>query len=156
MATRAYIIRRNTDGSLDCIYNHYDGYPLGVGVMLRDYYQNPDIVNRLINLGDISYLGKTPVDPGNMWGDPTKTSTDGNDTYTKSYASRGDIRPAVHVDADKARTFIESEHPMIAYVYVYDVVTKQWHVHDYTAYDWKQEKNLTDLIKLEAKRRGDA
>ena len=32
MATRAYIIRRNTDGSLDYIYNHYDGYPLGVGM----------------------------------------------------------------------------------------------------------------------------
>lgn len=156
MATRAYIIRRNTDGSLDYIYNHYDGYPLGVGVMLRDHYQDPNTVDQLIALGDISYLGKTPVDPGNLWDDPAKTSTDNNDTYTKSYASRGDIHHAIHVDTDEAQTFIEDEHPMIEYIYVYDVNAKQWHVYDYTAYDWNQKKDLDKLIELETKRHDNA
>jgi hypothetical protein len=58
MATRSYIGVRNTDASVDYIYCHFDGYPEHNGAILREYYSNINRVNELLNLGDLSVLGK--------------------------------------------------------------------------------------------------
>ena len=58
MATRSYIGVRNTDGSVDYIYCHFDGYPEHNGAILREHYSNINRVNELLNLGDLSVLGK--------------------------------------------------------------------------------------------------
>jgi hypothetical protein len=58
MATRSYIGVRNTDASVDYIYCHFDGYPEHNGVILTEYYSNINRVNELLNLGDLSVLGK--------------------------------------------------------------------------------------------------
>jgi hypothetical protein len=58
MATRSYIGVRNTDGSVDYIYCHFDGYPEHNGAILTEYYSNINRVNELLNLGDLSVLGK--------------------------------------------------------------------------------------------------
>mgnify|MGYP003340256502 CR=1 FL=1 len=57
MATRSYIGLRNTDGTVDYIYCHYDGYPRGVGETLTKHYTTYDKVKALIALGDLSALG---------------------------------------------------------------------------------------------------
>jgi hypothetical protein len=58
MATRSYIGVRNTDASVDYIYCHFDGYPEHNGAILTEYYSNINRVNELLNLGDLSVLGK--------------------------------------------------------------------------------------------------
>lgn len=58
MATRSNIGVRNTDGTVDYIYCHFDGYPEGVGKTLIGYYQDMDRVNELMKLGDLSSLGE--------------------------------------------------------------------------------------------------
>ena len=58
MATRSYIGIRNTDASVDYIYCHFDGYPEYNGAILTEHYSNTNRVNELLNLGDLSVLGK--------------------------------------------------------------------------------------------------
>ena len=58
MATRSYIGVRNTDSSVDYIYCHFDGYPEHNGQILAEHYTNPNRVDELLKLGDLSVLGK--------------------------------------------------------------------------------------------------
>jgi hypothetical protein len=58
MATRSYIGIRNTDDSVDYIYCHYDGYPEHNGEILTEHYSNTSRVRSLLELGDLSVLGK--------------------------------------------------------------------------------------------------
>lgn len=58
MATRSYIGERNLDGTVDYIYCHFDGYPEHNGQILAEHYTNPNRVNELLKLGDLSVLGK--------------------------------------------------------------------------------------------------
>lgn len=58
MATRSNIGIVNEDKSITGIYVHFDGYPEHNGKILLNHYNNDDIVNGLINLGDLSILGE--------------------------------------------------------------------------------------------------
>ena len=55
MATRSSIAVKTPEG-IRSIYCHYDGYPSNNGTILNENYTNPAKINRLIGLGDISYL----------------------------------------------------------------------------------------------------
>ena len=59
MATRSNIGIVNEDGSITGIYCHFDGYPEYVGKMLLNHYNNDDIVNDLMNLGNLSILSES-------------------------------------------------------------------------------------------------
>jgi hypothetical protein len=56
MATRSYIGVKNTDGTVDYIYCHFDGYPEHNGKILTENYTSMDKVNALMRLGDLSIL----------------------------------------------------------------------------------------------------
>ena len=58
MSTRSYIGARNTDGTIDYIYCHFDGYPSGVGEILAAHYTAPTKIEALMKLGDLSVLGE--------------------------------------------------------------------------------------------------
>jgi hypothetical protein len=58
MSTRSHIGVRNTNGTVDYIYCHFDGYPEHNGKILTENYQDMDRVNALIKLGDLSSLDK--------------------------------------------------------------------------------------------------
>ena len=58
MATRSNIGIVNLDKSITGIYCHFDGSPEYVGKMLLNHYNNVDIVNGLMNLGDLSILSE--------------------------------------------------------------------------------------------------
>ena len=58
MATRSNIGIVNLDKSITGIYCHWDGYPEYVGKMLLNHYNNDDIVNGLMNLGNLSSLSE--------------------------------------------------------------------------------------------------
>lgn len=51
-------IENPEDGTVFGIYCHYDGYPAGVGRVLTDHYQSETKIRALMDLGDISSLGK--------------------------------------------------------------------------------------------------
>ena len=57
MSTRSAIIEK-TDTGYRGIYVHHDGYREGVGKTLSLYYTNPERVSALVDLGDLSSLGK--------------------------------------------------------------------------------------------------
>jgi hypothetical protein len=74
MATRSFIARYNPDtNDYTTIYCHWDGYPEGVGVTLRDHYTTDAKVKFLLDNGDISSLRDTVVE-----------------TTEESYKNRGD------------------------------------------------------------------
>jgi hypothetical protein len=57
MATRSLIGKLNSDGTVTCIYCHWDGYPSHNGVLLQEYWDTPFKVDQLLALGDLSSLG---------------------------------------------------------------------------------------------------
>lgn len=55
MATRSFIAKKVKGGVIG-VYCHYDGYPTGVGAILKEHYTNSDKVDQLIALGALSYI----------------------------------------------------------------------------------------------------
>ena len=60
MSTRSHIGIENEDGTIDFVYCHFDGYPEGIGAELIN--MNYDEARKLINEGNMSYIGK-PYSP---------------------------------------------------------------------------------------------
>jgi hypothetical protein len=56
MATRGSITLIKSDGTIKSIYHHFDSYPEGLGQILRDHYSTEEKIEKMINLGDCSYL----------------------------------------------------------------------------------------------------
>jgi len=75
MSTSAAIIEKTETGYRG-IYCNFDGYPAGVGKILKEHYQDPVKVSELIDLGEISSLGKR-VDPiaEHSWKNPEQGTT---------------------------------------------------------------------------------
>ena len=57
MATRARIAIENADGTYTSAYQHWDGYPGGLGYKLVEHWENPEMVREAIELGDASSWG---------------------------------------------------------------------------------------------------
>jgi len=57
MSTHSYIGIQNDEGTIHAIYCHYDGYLEGVGADLLRHWSDPEALQKLIDLGDISSLG---------------------------------------------------------------------------------------------------
>ena len=70
MATRSNIGIVNQDGSITGIYCHYDGYPEYVGKILLNHYNDVGIINKLMELGDLSSLGENLYVVGRTWSAP--------------------------------------------------------------------------------------
>jgi hypothetical protein len=58
MGTRSTIALEYADGTVQQVYCHWDGYLAHNGQILLKHYSNPFILRDLIDLGDISSLGK--------------------------------------------------------------------------------------------------
>lgn len=136
MSTRSNIIMQDADGTCRTIYCHNDGHPDGVGRMLAEHYADPEDIRRLIDLGDISWLGETPEDPGDLWErqktildtkpgetpgewlDRVDRETEKLAHYTLSYATRGDTGVKAEEHATLAQA-LGHLCPMAAYVYAW-------------------------------------
>ena len=57
MATRARIGIQNEDGTITASYQHWDGYPGGLGYNLVDYWTDANKVREAIALGNASKWG---------------------------------------------------------------------------------------------------
>jgi hypothetical protein len=58
MGTRSTIALEFADGTVEQVYCHWDGYLAHNGQILLKHYSNPFILRDLIDMGDISSLGK--------------------------------------------------------------------------------------------------
>ena len=58
MATRSTIALEFADGTVEQVYCHWDGYLAHNGQILLKHYSNPFILRDLIDMGDVSSLGK--------------------------------------------------------------------------------------------------
>ena len=58
MATRARIGIQLPDGRIKAAYQHWDGYPGGLGYKLIDHWTNPEKVQKAIELGNASTWGQ--------------------------------------------------------------------------------------------------
>jgi len=56
MATRSTIGMVQEGGTIRSIYCHFDGYPKGVGVTLKNCYNDTITIENLLDLGDLSVL----------------------------------------------------------------------------------------------------
>lgn len=68
MSTRSYIGIENSDGTVDYIYCHWDGYLSNNGQILNDHYQDESKVRQLIVEGDASYI-KPEIGTKHSFGD---------------------------------------------------------------------------------------
>lgn len=118
MSTRSRIGAMNPDGTITSVYCHNDGYVSGVGEILSEHYGNPVDVYRLLTLGDLSVLGRTPLAYDSEESDAiVMNGYDGEPPYEKCisyHAWRGENSPAITVNTlDDYRTLYE------AYNYLY-------------------------------------
>jgi len=58
MGTRSTIALEYADGTVGQVYCHWDGYLEHNGMLLYKHYSNPFILRDLLDLGDISSLGR--------------------------------------------------------------------------------------------------
>lgn len=56
MATRSTIAIEHSDGTVQQVYCHWDGYLDHNGAILRDHWSDPAKLQQLIDLGDLSSL----------------------------------------------------------------------------------------------------
>jgi len=59
MSTRSVIGKKLPDGTYRTIYCHFDGYPEHQEPILKKHYNTEELVDRLLDLGDLSVLGET-------------------------------------------------------------------------------------------------
>lgn len=72
MATRSFIARYNSDtDTYTAIYCHWDGYPTGVGLTLRDHYNDDQKVRMLVDMGGLSSLGDTLMENRSLDDEPS-------------------------------------------------------------------------------------
>ena len=122
MSTPAAIIQKQEDGKYRGIYCNFDGYPSHVGKILTTYYNTPELVNELIDLGDISSLAKkVKPDPG------TNHSFDERQPdVTVAYA-----RDRGETDVDPITTdSLEHFGGVYDYMYMYVYMHNTWHLAD--------------------------
>lgn len=58
MATRSLIGKQTQNGLVRNIYCHWDGYPEHNGYLLMRFYNTPEKVDQLLDLGNLSSLGQ--------------------------------------------------------------------------------------------------
>ena len=124
MSTRSRIGILRADGSIDSIYCHLDGYPEGVGLEIYKNYNNPDKINKLIQLGDISHLEEN-IEP-----DPSKPHKFGYDTEQPNvvvayHRDRGEKLNVLHSKdiLEFNKYCLESDQE---YAYLYEEYNHNW------------------------------
>ena len=108
----------NYAGNFESIYCHWDGYPSGVGKMLKENYSEKQKINALMKLGDISSLDKKLY--------PTSSHSFENPEpdVTVAYGrDRGDdqVSSVMHSSLEELKEYSD----MVYYVYIWQ--DNQWY-----------------------------
>jgi hypothetical protein len=109
MSTRSYIGRLTEDKQVFFVYCHFDGYPSGVGRILREYYYRPEDVSNLLSFGNISSLA-TVIEDTIFYGRDRKEPN--QEQIQETY--------------DEFLPSIDFEDSGVAYRYLFDEYTEEW------------------------------
>ena len=108
MSTRS-AIGMLKDGKIKTIYCHWDGYINGgVGEILVKFYKTPEVIEKLLALGDISALGETP--------NVGESFTTLDPEVTRPYSLRGEVCPATEY---KSLTELADYYDDVDYIYIF-------------------------------------
>ena len=139
MGTRSTIGARK-DGSYIFIFCHWDGYYEHNGKILYKHYQNPEKVKQLLNLGDLSTLGKnigtkhdfneSPEDECNAY------IRDRGETTKENYYQT--------VLESEVNDYLKEQWDR-EFLYIYDYDTNEWLANEHTSI--KKLKPLKDILE---------
>lgn len=113
MGTRSNIGLVNSDGSIETIYTHWDGYPEYVGVQLALNYKDEETVKALLGFGDRSSLRGAP-------------------SAQDSYAERGEVVPATKWESFDA--YYKGDKAGAEFVYLFK--DGEWYIY---SVNWEDE-----------------
>ena len=104
MGTRSKIGIVKSNGKVDAIYCHWDGYPDYNGNVLVNHYNEESKIRKLISLGDISSLGATLDETISYYGwreeEVPKRTYDSIKAYEKAYGDSWDEYNYLFKDGD--------------------------------------------------------
>lgn len=126
MATRSLIGMVREDKSVQVIYCHWDGYPEYVGLQLQMNYNDKEIIEKLLELGDRSSLKGAP-------------------DYESTYKNMQNQEVQKWIYSSK-QEFYESDKSGAEYIYLWDNI---WTV--YKAYSDNDMENLGTIEQVEVK-----
>ncbi len=123
MSTRSLIGIKNENNIIDYIYCHHDGYVTSVGRTLTDFYEDEKTIRQLLDLGDLSALGYTPVANENAWKDYF-AHHDPNLCIT--YRTRGE-KDVDFKTCNGLSNYIEAGNDHgVDYIYLFDTKENKW------------------------------
>lgn len=145
MASRCFIGIKRTDGSVEFISCHYDGYIEATGRTLLEHYQEKEKIESLIKLGNISILREN-IEAKN--GEDHSFEEPAEDVTIAYHRDRNE---ELHIyKADSVAEFQKMiDKSWMEYVYLYDEKKSQWYVNDMMDYKLDQMKNLDDAVEEE-------
>ncbi|MCK9470354.1 MAG: hypothetical protein M0Q88_01185 [Bacilli bacterium] len=123
MATRSLIGIKNKNNSIDYIYCHFDGYVTSVGRKLIDFYKDEKTIRQLLNLGDLSVLGYTPVVNENAWKD---YFADKDPNLCITYRTRGEKDVDFKTCVDLSNYIEAGNDHGVDYIYLFDTKENKW------------------------------
>lgn len=118
MSTRSNVGIINTDGSVQTIYIHSDGYPSHNGRILLNHYNTEDAVRTLLSLGDLSVLGEVIGEKHNF------DAHDFDSKWCRAYGrDRGEkgTKARKHKTVKKACSFCDND-----YTYFFNPAENRW------------------------------
>ena len=141
MSTHAGIGKLQADGTVKAIYCHHDGYPSYVGEILKSVYNNDTILDKLIELGDISVLGELGIEPKENDEHSFENPMDG---ITIAYhRDRGEPKRISQFGSEK--DYLENGTDRLDSFYLYLFKNGEWYLAD-IRYD-DMSKNKFELLK---------
>lgn len=115
MSTNAFIGKVNPDQTVSYIYCHWDGYEEGVGKTLMTHYTNPALIDKLLDLGDLSMLGNIPESDPEGWRGGSVA-----EDKCLTYRDRGEKQVDKKTVASKDDYYREGKEFMIPYLYLFE------------------------------------
>ena len=99
------------------IYCHNDGYPQGVGKILKKHYKTDEKIDKLIALGDISSLGSRIGEKHDFDAELTLITEDWTRAYHRDRGEAwSDVKPVFVTSIQDMRNSCE----WCGYIYVYE------------------------------------
>ena len=138
MATRSNIGILNSDGTVDYIYCHFDGYVEHNGKILNEHYSEEGSVWGLIALGDLSILGPE-LGEKQDFNSPRK-----NKNWCLAY---GRDRDETGIEARKCSYVDYTKEHFEEYVYLF-TPGKGWEVRAYGTNYWADLNKALETMEI--------
>lgn len=123
MSTRSQIGVKNTDGSIEIVYCHSDGYFSHNGDKLYNFHNSEEAARKIVSLGGCSFLSER-LDPKGPHGFEYRAREEGCSVF---YArDRGDDGGVVDKDFHKDFEDYVNTGNHQEYAYLYDVARQAW------------------------------